>query len=376
MTADVALARCEDYQQERVEESVSRVLDLLGGIRAFVRPDDTVLVKPNLLAPKASTTAVNTHPAVVEAVLKAVIGVGGRPVIGDSPGLGSSRKNAARCGVARVAGELGVPVVEFTESVSIGKTREKGFPLELSGEALRADAIINLPKFKTHGQVLLTLGVKNMFGCVIGKRKAQWHFKAGVNRDAFAGMLVQIYAALSPCLTLIDGIVGMEGNGPGSGRPRSLGILAASRDAVALDTVLMHLAGMDPLRLPTLRAARRLGIGETGMEQIRIQGEALEDLRISGLKLPDSADLEWKLPDFLIGLLKDSLSAYPQSDPKLCQLCNVCVEACPQQVIEVREDRLKIDTRHCIRCFCCQELCPHGAMKTRQGWLLALRRKG
>lgn len=372
MATRVALTRCQNYEDENVEASVQKLLDLLGGIGAFVRPGDSVLIKPNLLAPKPSESAVNTHPGLVRAVLKQVLKAGGRPVIGDSPGLGSAKKNAVRCGIGRIAREFDVPIIEFTESVRVGKTREGGFPLELAGEALRSDVIINLPKLKTHGQVLMTLGVKNMFGCVIGRRKAQWHLKAGVNRDAFAKMLVEIYSMLSPALTLIDGIIGMEGNGPGSGTPRKTGLLAASSDAVALDAVIMHLMGMDPLRLPTIRSAKQLGAGETSLDRIEIIGEEADRIGIRDFKLPESADLEWRIPDLAIRLLKDSLSAYPESDPHLCKLCEVCVKACPQQVISIERNRLRIDTRQCIRCFCCQELCPHGAMKTRQGWLLKL----
>ncbi len=372
MRSLVSLAYCQDYNPKRVDESVENIVDLLGGMSSYIEPGDTVLVKPNLLAPKTSDTAVNTHAEVVGAVSKLVQAAGGHPVIGDSPGLGSATKNAARSGIAKIARDLDVPIVEFKESVPVGKIREGGFPLELAQEVLGADKIINLPKLKTHGQVLMTLGVKNMFGCVIGRRKVQWHFKAGVNRNAFARMLLDIYAALKPTLTLIDGIVGMEGNGPGSGAPRKFGILAASRDAVSLDTVMMHLMGLNPLRLPTLRAARESGVGEWDLRKIKIMGESVDRLRISDLILPESADLEWRIPDFLKGMLKDSLCAYPESDPKLCELCNVCIEACPQKVIAVQKDQLEIDTRHCIRCFCCQELCPHGAMKTRQGWLLKL----
>ncbi len=372
MDSQVSLARCRDYEEKRVEESVQRIVDLLGGIGTFVRPGATVLIKPNLLSPKPAEAAVNTHPAIVGAVLKLVLEAGGHPVIGDSPGLGSAKKNAARCGLDKIARDFDAPIVEFKESVPVAKVREGGFPLELAGEALQADAIINLPKLKTHGQVLMTLGVKNMFGCVIGRRKVQWHLKAGINRDAFARMLVDIYTALSPSLTLIDGIVGMDGNGPGSGTPKSFGIIAASHDAVALDTVIMNLIGVEPFQLPTLRAAKELGVGETDLNKIQIIGEKIEQFQIQGLKIPESADLEFRLPDFLKGMLKDSLSAFPEPDPKLCNLCRVCIEACPQKVIEIKEESLKIDTRHCIRCFCCQELCPQGAMKTRQGWVLKL----
>ncbi len=374
MSSKVVLTGCRDYEPDRVEKSIRTMFDHLGGIDSFVRAGQTVLIKPNLLATKTEESAVNTHPSVVRAVLKLVQEAGGRALIGDSPGLGTAKKNAFRCGIGEVAEAFGVPIIEFRESVAVGKTREKGFPLELAGEALKADTIINLPKLKTHGQMLMTLGVKNMFGCVVGARKAQWHLKAGVNREAFAKMLVEIYQALSPALTLIDGIIGMEGNGPGSGNPKRMGILAASSDAVALDTILMLLLGMPPERLPTLRAAKQLGIGETRADRIRVVGDPMEDLRLPALVLPESSELEWNLPDFLVGLLKGALSTTPESDPKLCNLCQVCVKACPQKTMRIEKKRVRIDTRHCIRCFCCQELCPNGAIRVRKGWLLRLLR--
>ncbi len=373
MTVSVAISRCQDYEPRRVDGAVRRLVDLLGGMDRFVAAGETVLLKPNLLATKAREKAVNTDPAVVRAVAELVIEAGAEPIIGDSPGIGSARRNAERCGIGAVAEGLGIPVIEFQNSVALERTGR--FPLELAGEALRADRIINLPKLKTHGQMLMTLGVKNMFGCVIGKRKVQWHFKAGVNRQAFARMLVEIYHALSPQLTLIDGIVGMEGNGPGSGSPVTLGVLAASPDAVALDTVVMHLMGLEPSRLPTLAEARRMGIGKTELKEMTLLGDPVETLARQTLRLPESADLEWGLPEFLLGPLKKSLTAFPEPDREHCTLCRVCMDACPQEALEIEKDRLTVDTRTCIRCFCCQELCPQGAMGTRQGWLLKMLKK-
>ncbi len=370
MSASVSIVSCRDYEEATVEAAFDALLARLGGMERFVTPGESVLIKPNLLATKARAKAVNTDAAVIRAVARRVLDAGGRPFIGDSPGIGTARKNADRCGIGAVADALGLPVVEFATSVSVGKTRQGGFPLELAEAARSADAIINVAKLKTHGQMLMTLGVKNMFGCVVGRRKVQWHLKAGVNRDAFARMLVQIYEALSPRLTVLDGIVGMEGNGPGSGAPRPFGILGASSDAVALDSVVMSLMGLAPSRLPTVRAAEALGVGETRLERISLLGEDPGPLRVGNLRLPESADLEWIIPDFVLRPLKRSLTAYPEPEPTECTLCRVCVEACPEQVIDVAADRLRIDTRRCIRCFCCQELCPQGAMKTRRGWLL------
>ncbi len=329
MSRSVSIVSCQDYEESAVETAFERLLDPLGGMERFVKPGESVLIKPNLLATKSRDKAVNTDPNVIRAVAQSVLDMGARPFIGDSPGIGTARKNADRCGIGRVADMLGVPVVEFTASVPIGKTRQRGFPLTLAEVARNADAIINVAKLKTHGQMLMTLGVKNMFGCVVGRRKVQWHLKAGVNRDAFARMLVQIYEALKPRLTVLDGVVGMEGNGPGSGRPRHFGLLAASSDAVALDTVIMSLMGLVPSRLPTVRAAEALGVGETRLERIPVLGENPERLRIHDLRLPESADLEWIIPDFLLRPLKKSLTAYPEPDPAECTLCRVCVEACP-----------------------------------------------
>jgi len=365
----VSLASCPDYDPDRVQAAVDRVVEPLGGMAALVQPGQRVLLKPNLLAPKPAASAVNTHPQVVAAVARRVLQAGARPVIGDSPGLGSARKNAGRCGLLAEAKALGVPVLEFADSVAVGKTRQEGFPLELAREVLEADAVINLPKLKTHSQLLMTLGVKNLFGCVVGKRKIQWHLKAGVDREAFARMIVEIYAAVRPVLTLVDGIVGMEGDGPGSGRPVRLGMVAASRDAVALDAVLMDRLGMDPERLPTLRAARRLGIGTADPSAVTLAGEVPPRPGRPRIRLPRSADLEWRLPGFLLKRLKDALSATPQPQPDLCRLCGVCQEACPEQVISVRDQKLVIDTRRCIRCFCCQELCPQQAVTIYHPWL-------
>ncbi|NOY52818.1 MAG: DUF362 domain-containing protein [Deltaproteobacteria bacterium] len=370
MSPVVAIRKCTSYARYEVEKAVHRLFHDSGGIEQHIRPGMSVLIKPNLLAPRKREEAVNTDPAVVRAVLKEVLRTGAKAVIGDSPGLGKAVKNADRCGIGAVAAEFGVPIIEFRDSIVVGKTREGGFPLELAREALEAEVIINLPKLKTHAQMLMTLGVKNLFGCVVGKRKLQWHFKAGVNREAFARMLVEIYAALKPALTLIDGIVGMEGNGPGSGTPKPFGILAASTDAIALDTVIMTLMGMKPSRLATIRAAGGINAGETSLKKIEVRGDSMESLRIPDLEVPQSSDLEWPLPGFLRKILKSSFTAYPEPDPKQCNLCRICLEACPQQVIFVEKEQLAINTRRCIRCFCCQELCPRGAMKTRQGWLL------
>ena len=223
-SATVSIVRCETYDEEEVLRGLRRSIDLLGGIETFVKRGDRVLLKPNLLYGKPPEKAVTTHPSVVRGMIEIVREAGGVPSIGDSPGMESLRKAAEKAGIKRVADETGCSLVEFDRPIVPPDRKGKWFKqLEIDRSVLEADVIINLPKWKTHGQMLLTLGVKNLFGCIPGPRKALWHLKAGQDQERFARMLIDVYLTVRPALTLLDGIVGMDGNGPGSGRPVPLG---------------------------------------------------------------------------------------------------------------------------------------------------------
>src|SRR3990170_873835 len=181
MKPDVVITKCGDYKNEEAYRAIKGAVDLLGGIGAFVKKGERILLKPTLLSAKPSEAAVTTHPAVVRAVIQLVQEAGATPVVGDSPGIGSAEKVAQKCGIAAVAKEFGVEIINLAASTSIENPNGKTFKrLELSKEAIEVDGIINLPKLKTHAQMFLTLGVKNMFGCVVGARKPQWHMAAGV----------------------------------------------------------------------------------------------------------------------------------------------------------------------------------------------------
>ena len=240
----VSLIRCERYDQPELDQAVFRAVDLLGGISRFVKPGDRVLLKPNLLAARAPEKRVTTDPGVVRAVARMVVEAGGRPFIADSPAIESFRKVAQITEMDRVAEELGIELREMERSIPVAHGGRGLFrKLELSADALEADVVINLPKLKTHSQMLLTLGVKNLFGTVVAQRKAEWHYMVGVNRDTFASLLLEIYRSVNPALTILDGVWGMEGHGPSNGRPRQLNLIGASIDAVALDVSVCNLLG-------------------------------------------------------------------------------------------------------------------------------------
>jgi len=373
----VALARCADYAPGNIERAVAEVIDLLGGIGRFVRPGARVLLKPNLIAAHPPEAAATTHPEVAAAVARIAAGAGGRVEIGDSPGVKTLPVVADATGIAAVASRLGLPLVEFTEPVEAARPKGARFrKLPLARPAVEADVLINLPKVKTHQQMFLTLAVKNLFGCVVGRQKIAWHMSAGRDAALFARVLVEICSAVAPALSIADGVVGMEGTGPCHGRPRQFGFIAASADPFALDAVLTSLLGFEDADVPVLAAARAaradgLRVGETDLDKIELAGCAVGELRPGRVTPPTMGRLMF-VPGFLSGLMRRLATARPSIDHKTCRVCGVCAESCPAGAMKIIDRRVRIDDTSCIRCFCCQELCPHGAVGVRRGLLSRL----
>lgn len=373
-TSDVAIIKCADYDRTGVLSAVRKSIELLGGMQMFVRPGERVLIKPNLLKARPPEAAVTTHPEIVRAVIRLVREAGGEAMVGDSPGMGEFRKVCEKTGILDVAHEEGASLVELDDAVPV-KSSGRFHHFEISRHAYEADAIINLPKLKTHGMTTLTGAVKNLFGCVPGKRKVQWHFNAGVNHEHFMTMLVELCALLKPRLTIMDAVVGMEGNGPGSGEPREIGVIMAGRDAVSVDAVSAQLVGVTPEKLPLIRAAAAADFGETRLDRINVLGAPSSDAAIRGFRLPPQAHLEWQLPEWTRRSLKNAFTTKPVINSRRCTRCGVCQGHCPQAAILSHGKRLEIDYRRCIRCFCCQEFCPQGAITVGKGWALTLLRR-
>ena len=210
-SARVVLTNCNSYDPERVAGAVRRQFELLGGLERFVKRGDTVLLKPNFIAPRSHhVSAAQTHPAVILEVARMLRDLGANPFVADSPAWTNTATCARALELTEPLRKLGVPIRELDQPskcrLGPGKPR-----VGLSAVALDADVIINLPKFKAHQQLVATFAVKNMFGCVSGKHKALWHFRRGGDDTQFSGLLIDVYRRLSPALTIIDGIVAMEG---------------------------------------------------------------------------------------------------------------------------------------------------------------------
>jgi uncharacterized protein (DUF362 family) len=284
MSTPVCLVRATSYDLARLQDSLEQLLAPVGGMAAFVKPGDRVLLKPNLLTGARAGKECTTRPEVVYCVARMVQAVGGKPFLGDAPAFGSAHGVAKASGYLPLMAELNLPIVEFhgQRYQTVGDDFDH---LRLCKEAMEADVVINLPKVKSHMQLTLTLGVKNLFGCVPGKMKAWWHMEAGKDADRFGTMLVETARAIAPDLTIVDGILGHEGNGPSGGEPRALNVLAAATDVFALDRAMVEILQVNPQSVPTIRMAERLGLSGS-LDEIAFPLLRPQDLQISDWLLP------------------------------------------------------------------------------------------
>lgn len=353
------VVRRAGYAYGELKPLVFEILEALGVGTSL--SNARVLLKPNLLAPASPDKAMLTHPLVVRAVVEYVLDHGGKPQISDSQAMGSFDKILKESGLREALKGLDVAIRELKDPVPV-VVGEPFHRIELARDVLDADVVINLPKLKSHGQMLLTLGVKNLFGCVVGFSKPQWHFRTGIDREMFARLLVMICKAVGPAVTLLDGILAMEGLGPGrSGTPRHVGVLMGSRDAAAVDVAVCRMLGLAPESLLTNRMALEAGLMSPDVE---IEGD--EWSPIVDFKFPDITPLVFG-PSFTHSFLRRHLVQRPVARGDVCAACGECWRYCPAGAISKEEGRdITFDYEKCIRCYCCIEVCPHGALTAEE----------
>ncbi len=373
----VVAVPCGDYDPERVFEAVRTGILALGGLEAFLRPEERVLVKPNLLKPADADSAVTTHPAVLRAVLRLLQEYGCASVrFGDSPGHDTGAHALERLGFREDEPVFGARLAPMSEEVRVdfpeGMTEKEFW---FAREVTEADAIINVCKMKTHAMMRVTGAVKNLFGLLCGSRKAREHVKfPGVG--LFARMLVDIHRCVRPRLHVMDAVVAMEGNGPGSGTPTPMGLLLFSADPVALDAVFCALIHMDPESVQTNVQGEAMGLGTWHEDRIELllarPGEEAAPMPLAAF-----ADA-FGDPDFRVDrkrtermarslAMVSRLSRRPVIHPERCVHCGICVAHCPVpgKALSFRngKDRPPVyDRKKCIRCYCCQEMCPRKAI--------------
>ncbi|WP_408955652.1 DUF362 domain-containing protein [Natroniella sp. ANB-PHB2] len=368
---EVIATDCQEYELKSVLKKVREALTKLQVEQLVVR-GDKVLLKPNLLSPHQPEAGITTHPVVVEAVIRYFQQLGAEVKVGESSGgmmVNQSLTEQAfeKTGVLAVCQKLDVEVVNF-DRVSTRVLSSDKYEFPLPEVLLEADLVVSLPKLKTHSLTLFTGAVKNLYGCIPGMKKVEYHRSCPHPVD-FSELVVDIFELVKPDLAIMDGIVGLEGNGPGStGDACQMGVILASQDLVALDTVAASYLGYTQNQVPITRIAAERGLGSNRLEQIEIIGGYQPSQQ--EYRLPSNALLSL-LPNWLLQPLFGSLLSQPIINQQECIECQLCVQSCPQEVIIERQG-LEIEEEGCIKCLCCQELCPQEAITVKEHSLVRL----
>jgi len=284
----VALVHCPSYDEDALPSTIRDAVNLVGGMEKYVSSGQRVMLKPNAIAPAAADHPSITHPHFIIAVAKLVQEAGGVPVIADSPAWGNMQQVAEASCLDREAEKIGVEILQLTDVATVSaEIGGRSICLKHGKETLDADVLINLPKLKTHRQLGFTGGTKNMYGAVPGRRKALWHLLSSRTDLHFARKLIDHYVCAIPHLTIVDAVVIMEGTGPRLGTPRNLGAVLAGTDCLAIDHVCAEMLCLPESHRLILTAAREMGVGCTGVEEVEILGELLRRFTLKDVRLPE-----------------------------------------------------------------------------------------
>jgi len=374
--SDVVVLKTDE---DTVERNVVKMFDMAGGVDKYILSGDRVLIKPNFLGPKKSSTGTTTDLGILESLIKLVLGRNATPIIGEGvPIVYDVDTTFKRVGVHRLAEKYGIElvnmdrypheVVRFDHPVVLKE-------IPVSRLVFEVDRIINVPVMKTHTQTTVTLGMKNLKGCVPGKHKLTLH-RLGVSEG-----VVDLNTVVKPTFTVIDGIVGMEGNGPMNGRPKRMNLLVGSDDVLALEIVGAKIMGFDPYTIRHIYLARDKGIGEYDLKNIRVLGEPIDAVR-SEFSFPMLNTKKWLGPllfNCVIPMLArvgldvtacarwtyDRFTPYPTFGDR-CTGCGKCIKNCPEGAIRFAgEKRPVVDKKKCIKCYVCDEVCMAGNVEVR-----------
>jgi len=363
----VVLVRCVEYRDDLVYEAVRKGIDLLGGMSAFVKIGEKIVMKPNVLIGSDPTKSVTSHPTVFKAVGKILQEAGAKVSYGDSPSFGGCESNMRKSGLKPIGDELGFTLADFDHGREVSHNaalQNKKFVF--ANGILEADGVVSLPKFKSHGLTRFTGAVKNQFGCIPGILKGQFHVKIADPYE-FGTMLVDINTFIKPRLYIMDGIMAMEGNGPRNGKSRPMNVLIFSTDPIAMDSVACKMIDLNPEFVPTSKPGEKAGLGTYHYENIEIVGEKIESFVVKDFQVVRKPPVTTQ-GGAIRALLKNQLTPRPVINKSKCTSCGTCIKMCPvgptalDWMQHEAGKSLKHNYNKCIRCYCCQETCPEGAI--------------
>lgn len=374
----VSIQACKTYDLAAVQSALEQSIVDLGGLDKYINRGSKVLLKVNLLMKKKPEEATTTHPVFVEALANILVAHGCQVLIGDSPGGPFNQKSLMpiyeTCGYNALVSDQIALNWNFEETE---KVFEEGVFLKrvkLVAMLDDVDHVISVSKLKTHGMMLFTGAVKNLFGVIPGLIKAEFHFKMP-KTDDFANALVDICEGVKPVLSFMDGIVGMEGAGPSAGNPIEIGLVLAAENPHELDYTAVNIVKIPPMTVPTLKMAQQRGLIKDDFSDIELKGLDLNAVRISKFEAPEIrsvAFLDERYPQWMQNLADKLLKPKPVFLSEKCVGCGECARLCPPQTIEMVNHFPVVHLEGCIRCYCCQELCPKKAVEIERPWLLKI----
>jgi len=360
----VAVMACESYDISALMQKINAGAECIGGWDQWLKSGMNVLLKVNLIGPLSSETAAVTHCEFVRAVTRILKTHGCHVWIGDSSGgaiggKAQTGRSFSVSGIQKVADEEGAVIKNFDKEGAVEVTTQSGDKIFIAKPMFDADLVINLPKLKTHMAAVYTGAVKNLFGCIPGLKKAEYH-KIASSTKSFGQVICDINQAVKIGINIMDGVLAMDKQGPISGGIYKANKILMSTDSLALDTVACSMIGLDIERLPIFEASINSKIGEWRSEHIALCGDFTAVPKLTGYRIP-KALLKGSKDSKALGKIIDLMKTRPKVNLKTCKKCNVCVESCPVQAIDKESKSIDYDT--CIECMCCHELCVHKAVK-------------
>ena len=383
MDNSVYVVKCPDY--DHAEEKIRELFSMMGGIGSFASPHEKILLKVNLLQPAKPELAITTNPAIVQAVAQITKEQGSLPIIVDSPGSGDQYNEKAlktiyeTCGMRQAAEASGAQLNFDTTYRPVSFKKGKLIKhFDVITPLHNADCVFNLCKLKTHVFMGMTGAVKNCFGIIPGLMKPGYHASLSDSKR-FAEMLLDLSEYVSPRLSIMDAVIGLEGDGPGAGGvPRHIGLILGSTNQLALDSIAAEIIGLPREHNPIVLAAEKRGLSPKGLEAIKLIGATLSELRIQNFKFPSKffegvgfGKLPWH-QKLMLPFFKTGCARTPHIKKEKCIACGICRDSCPVKVISMQGGNRKyarINSKKCIRCYCCHELCPEGAVELQESFL-------
>ncbi|MDD5417986.1 MAG: DUF362 domain-containing protein [Candidatus Nanoarchaeia archaeon] len=354
----VVIVKAESYGNN-LDKKVAEALKLAG-----FKPSKSglILVKPNILRATNPKEAVNTNPEFVKAVVKEIRkhnknivvgdGVGKRKFSGEEPVLGSNGIEKAVRGLSKVK-NFDDENMELSLDNPINKVRVARILKD-------AKYKISAPKLKTHMLTFITGAVKNHYGYLYKDYKVIGHAR-NWKVDDFMDFIIELYLKTKADFSIMDGIVGMEGEGPGSGTPVNSKVILASEDAFALDYVAAKIMGYEPESLLFFKKA--MGKNLLNPKEIEVMGEKIENVAIK-FKTPHSVSVSRLFFPIYNSAVYKFLRKRIKVNKEKCIKCAKCMKECPVGAIKMKPYP-EIDNSKCIRCFCCIEHCPENALSLK-----------